>query len=281
MGLDRRLVCDLIMHIPMLTMGMVAAAMRSGGSLRDSLVEWWDFEDNSAATVFTGQKNSHPLNLINAQTTATQSNASGRRGRASNWSNANSNDAGQVPRAVTAFDFGDQSFTFGMWVNFNQMPSDDLGRFLMGRYGDFTTSANYGLFIGTLAGAQRFQLIVRNSAAASSITVQHATAMPLTTGAWHLVIGAHDHVNDELVFYVDNVKMTQSWSQGINSGGTGNFSVGNGRKGDNTYLDTTRTVGHKADSVFVMNRLITDGEVNYLWNAGAGKNYADLIADGM
>ncbi len=271
------------MHIPTLTMGLIAGSTRSGGSLRDSLVEWWDFENNSADTAFLGSKNAYPLNLLNSQTTATQSTASGRKGRAANWSNAGSNDAGQVPRSNTAFDFGDQGFSVGLWLQFNEMPSDDLARRIVGRYGDDSgVNANYVLSIRTLAGAQQFLFGVRNAAnTAYSSALAHTTGQPLTSGAWYFTVFAHDPTADQLILYVNNVKQTQAWSQGVYSGGSANFALYNMRYNDISYYATSRTVGMKTDCLFAMNRLITDGEVNYLYAAGAGKSYADLIADGM
>lgn len=271
------------MHIPTLTMGLIAGSTRSGGSLRDSLVEWWDFENNSADTAFLGSKNSYPLNLLNSQTTATQSTASGRKGRAADWPAAAGNDAGQVSRSNTAFDFGDQGFAVGLWVYFNEMPSDDLGRRIVGRYGDDSgANANYALSLRAFPGAQQFQLSVRNAANTGwSAALSHTTGQPLVTGTWYFVVFAHDPTGDQLSLYVNGVKQTLAWSQGVYSGGTANFSLHSMRYNDISYYSTARTVGMRTDCLFAMNRLITDDEVNYLYAAGAGKNYADLIADGM
>lgn len=259
--------------------------MRSGGAsdaanLLAKMVAWWDFEENGAGTQFLDAHGSNDLDLINLGTTVLRSDAGGITGRASSWPNANSSDGAQIPRSNAAFDFSG-AFTFGAWFYFNQMPTDDVTRFLLGRLGGTSaTQANYYINLATTPGAQKFQFLIRNAADSSNSSQAHNTGSPLTTATWYFVVGCHDPVGSQQLFYVNNVKMTASpYTGGVYSGGASNFSVAQGRRSDTTNWDTTRTVGCRIDGAFALSGTISDAEVDYLYNAGAGKSYSDVVAD--
>lgn len=256
-------------------------ALTTAGAILADLIAWWDFGENDTSTQFLDAHGNNDFDLINSKNTSQDSTASGKVGRASLWPNANSSDGGQIPRSNTTFDKGDVGFSFGGWFYFNELPSNDVSRFLLGRLGG--TGANelcYGIQLRTLSAAQVPQVAVRNTADTASTVLNLGNLVtPINVSTWYHVVWAHDPTNNLLVGYVNTTKQTTAHSGGVQSAGTSNFSIGQGRRSDTTNWDTARTVGFRCDSVFFLNRLITDAEVSYLYNSGNGKDYAALLAD--
>lgn len=251
------------------------AGATTGAAVLADLVAWWDFEQNGSGTSFLDSHGGNPLTLSDS-TTSGRSTASGRKGRASNWPNAPHSSSAYVPRANTSMD-ANGPFTLGAWIYFNEMPADDLTRFLLGRLGGVgAQQICYAVQLRTQASQQQFNFLVRNSSDTALISAPHTTGLPLAAGQWYFVVmGVAPGVFRR---YVNGVKEEGAYTDGVQSGGNSNFSIGNGRRADTTDWDNSRTVGMRVDSVFYMNRGITDAEVALLYNGGAGMSYADLLA---
>lgn len=253
-----------------------SAAEGPGAGLIEDLVAWWDFEENTSGTQFLDARGSHHLNIINSGTSAGRSVSGGRKGRASSWPDAAHSDGAQIPRSDTAFD-ANGNFTLGAWFYFNEMPSDDLTRFLIGRLGGTGASQIcYAIQLRTAASQQQISFIVRNAADNANFAASQSIGGPLQINTWYFAVLSMD--TGVMNRYVNTTKQDTSYTDGVQSGGNSNFSVAQGRRDDTTDWDNSRTVSMRVDSAFYMNRAITDAEVALLYNGGAGMSYADLLA---
>jgi hypothetical protein len=257
-----------------LTGGVAGAAANLPVAIYANLVAWWDFEENSAATSFTDAfSGTHNLALINSKTTANDSMANGISGRAANWPNSSSSDGAQIVRSDTAFDFGDTGFTFGAWFNMRQEVGSDVTRFLAGR--GFANPLSYAIYWRDLSPSNfQFEMAIRDSANATSTTIIHNQGAPINTNTWHFVVLGHDPAADLLVGWVDGVRQQANFANGPFVTNVPNFTFAQARNNDTTNQDTSRTIGHATDSAFVVNRTLNDAEVGYLYNSGAGFNFA-------
>lgn len=267
---------------------LLASARLSGSQLYQQAFDlynacqaWYEFEQNDATTSFLDSHKAHNLAVLNSETTAARSTASGKAGRAAVWPSATSNSSGaQLARADTALDGGAKSFTYGMWVYFNEMPTNDVTRVLAGRLGG-TGAGQLAWFIQlrTLSGSQGFVFSGRNSADSATSTVIHTGGVPLATGRWYFVVLSYDYPLGVINAYVNNVKQTATLTGGTYPSTTANFAFNNGRLSDTTNWDTSRTVGCNNDSAFFVDRVLTDEEVAYLYATGNGKSYSLLAAE--
>lgn len=249
------------------------------------LVAWWDFEENDATTAWIDSHSTHDFTLLASRTTSQDSAGTGIASKVdrSVLILPTSDTGGYVPRADSAFDKGDTGFSFGGWVRFSTVGTNDFNHYIMGRWGSLTEGSGYQSYqIGFYskwfpANISKFTYVARNAGDTTTTSVQHSTIISHST--YYFVVYVHDAINNTISLYVDGVKESTAFSGGPYATGTANFSFGNGFRSDTTYYDTTRDIQHNLDSVFFVNRAITDEEEAYLRNGGSGMNYAQLVAD--
>lgn len=125
----------------------------------------------------------------------------------------------------------------------------------------------YGVKIGN---SNRFVLWVSSANGFANLTeVSNVAYGAAQTGVWHLVVAEHDSVNNLLKISVNgNAFETAAYSAGsYNSAAP--FGIG-GYSAFSEYFD-----GLIQQVVILKNYLLSDDEVDELWNSGAGVPFAD------
>ena len=252
-------------------------------SIYNDLLLWIDFEQNNSDTFWDDLHSSgNDMTLMNSLATSssggTASPLNGRWGGAFN-AGAGSGIRGQyIPRSNTTFDKGDVNFSFWIWTYITSLPAANGYTVIGGRYGGTSaTQKCYAIMERRVTGGtQTFEFMVRNSADSADTILTSGSA---TSNAWTLLTFVHDATNDQLRSYVNTTKYSQSYSSGVYSGGSSNFSTGNGFISDTTIYNPALGLGHREDQVGFVNHAMTDSEVSYIYNSGAGKTYAAFSAD--
>ncbi len=248
--------------------------------LHNNMVAWHDFEENNTSTQYLDSYAKNDLNLLNSDTTATRSNSPGKRGLDVLWPAPSSNSGAQLPRANTAMDGGTRDFTYGLWVKFTTMPADGSVRFIAGRLGGTSGGQqSWAIMLTATSGAQTFTFTARNAADSASVTISNNGGSPLVAGVWYFVVLAYDYVLNLLSGYVNGVLQSTAISGSVYQSTTANFSLYQGRLSDTTNYNNALIAQAEHDSSFMVSRVVTQQEVNYLYATSYGKNFALLASD--
>jgi len=268
--------------------GMPPAFLSSGSGVAEavailaSLKSWWSLDENAASPTYNDSHASNHLTQRNAGgsvNTSVNSTATAKHGRA--W-NANHTDnlTCYIPRSNTNLDALDSDFSFGGWFKSNIDPA--TAAFLMGRVGGTTTKIDAYLFAEN-DGSIQFAISTDGSIGARIIASSGRAADPTN---FDLIVGVYDKTNNAIrcKHFDSNTGLTvgttslggASLFTGSNSS---NFCVSEGLDNDANFFASNRGAVVIADEAFYINKALTDAEMTYLYNSGAGKSYADLVAD--
>jgi hypothetical protein len=158
---------------------------------------------------------------------------------------------------------GDIDFTLQAWVRMESKPANPLPivqRFQSGQ-------TEYVLEWDN--GGDRFRFYVHNGST-FPIVVANNFGAP-STATWYLVHAWHDAANDLIGIAVNaGTADTTATSLGVNSS-TATFRYA--QNADNYYFDGLM------DECAFWKKVLTSAERTWLYNAGAGRSYADIVAE--
>lgn len=171
-------------------------------------------------------------------------------------------------------DAGDNPFSVSIWVNADVWNAG--GSTLTSIISKFSSAGNAGEWLirssEAIEANGRFEFLVRNSGDSSNVKVSADTFgdMEDNTGEWLHLFAAHDPDNDEIKIAVNAGGFdTVPFTGGIQSSDqTFPLTVG-ARDGDVTTLFDTKYDGI-IDEIGIWDRVLSSGEVNNLYNNGAG-----------
>jgi hypothetical protein len=255
-----------------------AAAGSIAGDILAALKSWWSMDENAASPTFADSHGSNDMTLRTAGSTTNTSvvsSATAIQGQAANLARVDDRCA-YIPRSNTALDMTDTDFSFGGWFRIDQDSS--TAAFIMGRVGDGAQIQAY-LNLDSAGG-------LRAGATTDGSTVT-STA---TFGGWSatvyaLIVLVFDRTNNQLGIRWKPVggSVATSFvafaSALYTTSTTANFTISEGLKSDSTFFASNRSAVHYADECFFVDKALTADEFDYLFNAGTGKSYADLVAD--
>jgi hypothetical protein len=274
--------------IPTLQLGQFGRAQRGpvvaeAISLYAALVSFWEFEDNNGTSSFTDSRGSNHLTMRDGTgsfSTATGSTASGLVARAMGPTGADW--TAYVPRSNTALDIANSSFTVLVWSKGTRAQSDAsalvwsrMGSGAGGsvHVGNIQTRSTDGLFVGTLfdSGAASVQPV---SSIAASSTHWSLTALSLDRAGNLLTLRVYQNGSSD--------KDSLTFSNAVQTAASNaNFCFSDWLYNDNTYNSSAsrHLTNGVYDQAMFLTKYISDDEFTYLVNSGAGKSYADLLAE--
>ena len=159
---------------------------------------------------------------------------------------------------------GDTDFTCQVWLKLESLPSVIEIHFQKGTGG----TIEYNMAVNA-SGELRWSVYD------SSFNEYRATWSPnLSTGTWYLVHGWHDSVNNQVGVVVNaGTPVTTSTGGAAPADAGGTFILGNRPDLDFPYDGLL-------DEVALWRRVLSSADRTWLYNAGAGRSYADLVAEG-
>ena len=165
---------------------------------------------------------------------------------------------------------GDNDWTIGVWVKLESLTDY---YYLLSKYNIQASEREYALFFDqSLNATRKFELLVSDNGIDREY-VAYTTVSP-DTSTWYFVVGYHDSINNEIGISVNgNDFITKSYSDGVNTG-PGNFMLG-GLDNDVSGEPDNPHDGF-LDDAFVFNKILTHGEIFWLYNEGIGRSYEDL-----
>lgn len=164
-----------------------------------------------------------------------------------------------------ALSTGDIDWTWAGWVNAETLASNPV---IANKGWQNTPDANseWILFYNTSTSRFNFTKMV-----AAQVTVAATTFGAASTATWYFVVIAHDAVNNLMRISVnDGTVDTTSSSTGMNDGNRA-FQIG-ASSANGLWWD-----GLLDESGF-WKRVLTSAEITWLYNSGAGRSYADILA---
>lgn len=251
-------------------------------SIYDALVAWWDFEENDANPTFIDSHGANDLTIrTGASTTASSAVSStthaksGRRFLSNGSSNPNR--TAYIPRSNTALDLPDSDWSFGGW--FEGLNLGGWSAFVMGRLGSASGSYQAQLVIESTLGRLVFQVSADGSTA---VTANSGTGIS-SSGSMTFVVGTLDRANNLIRVRVNkSANVTAAFPSALYTGASAaNFCIIDAMSSDGTFFSGSRELlgsDSGAEACFYASKALTDAEYDYLYNSGAGINYATLAA---
>ena len=164
------------------------------------------------------------------------------------------------------FDFDStDSFTVAGWFKYNNLPSDN--EVICAKYDSGSGSdRQWSLHVSFTGG----DAILRFETADGTLSDTASSVQTLSTGTWYHLVGTYTSGGDMELFFNSTSVDTHTPIRTLASNG-GNFGVGcyfnNGSIRNNTTWDGM------LDEVGIWSRVLTQGEINDLYNSGAGFAY--------
>jgi hypothetical protein len=275
--------------IPTLQLGQTGRrygqAFPEATTLRAALVSFWEFEDNNAGSTFTDSHGANHLTLREGSGSfSTTTGSTGGGGTVVNraFGPTIDNWTSYIPRSNTALDLPNSDWTVFVW-SIGVRAQSDAAAMIFARMGsggggsahvaNIQSRATDGLFVGTLFDNASASVQPVSSIAASST---HWSALALTL----------DRTNNNVILRVwqngSSDKDTSSFpNPQYTAASNANFCFDDWLYGDSTYqASALRHINSgKFDQACFVAKAITDNEFTYLVNSGAGKSYAQLLAE--
>lgn len=226
----------------------------------------------------TGLEEWFPLNEesgdrtgAHAEWTLTDTNtvgyAAGIKGNAADFEVSNPNEY-LISTSGSNFNVGDEDFSIVFWIK----PESQLSsRFLVNKY---YTSGNNRQFYTSLLQANSYHptFVVSDDGtynAGHYGMVEWGSA--LSNGSWYMIVAVHDSVNNLLKISVNaGAWVTQAWSTGVYQTTSNRLQLG-------AYdVDSLEHDG-LMDEVVLAKRAYSLDHVEWFYNSGAGRTYAELV----
>ena len=229
-----------------------------GSAIKDSLVSWWSFDEASG----NPRLDSHGSNDL-AEFSSAVGQATGKQGSASDHTGSAGDPDILVDISPTGLTGTDTDFTVGVWTWFDTVAQ--MGYFGSGQDANANAVAhNWFLFYNG-----NFRMVGCDNG--NYYQAVETTIGAISSGTWYFVLGQYDATADVLGIMVnDNTMNTLSSVPAINTG-IHPMTVG----GRISQAAVTSFDG-RCDEGFYISRLLTDEEKSWLYNGGAGREYAEL-----
>lgn len=247
-----------------------------------SMRSFWEFEENDASTVFVDRKAAYPMNVRNTSGALATSSATntGLVDRAF-YPNDVEGVVAYIPVAAN-FKLPNASWTFGAWMT-GHGGSGGTTKFLLGNVGSDATQFQAYLSIDSTTDTIQFNATT-NGAVSGRVSVN--SGGNLDSSVMTLVTATLDRTANMLIVRRRRVGTgAMSSAQAAFPGAlytgttTANWCVADAMSSDGTYFSGTRHGLHRVDQAFIVDRAITDQQFDYLFNAGAGKSWAQIQTD--
>jgi len=251
-------------------------------SIYNNLVSWWAMDDNAASTTVLDSFASNNMTTVGGfNTSSWYANSPA---FLNGWLGipSSANDV-WLARSNTNLDkSGSTDFSFGAWVKVTGYTtfSGGLGSTVMGRLPIVSGSTNYsyGIYLNRDSSTPLWLFAVSSNGTSLTTTSTTAAAAATLSTTWYLVIADYDHTNSQIRVTVNGTTSTPtSWSSTLFAGNA-NFSTGQGAN-NGSVVDTSRAMTMQVNEAFFVNKALTSAEKTYLYNAGAGKTWAQFKAD--
>jgi hypothetical protein len=255
-----------------------ATVIPEAASIYLALVAWWDFEQNNAGAQFNDSHGTNHMIIVPTLPTSGLS-GTGKVGRAFMPGHGTGYIAA-VPYTNTNIRFPNSDFSFGGWVAGGN--TGGWGAFIGGRLG--SAAGGYQAYLNIDGGTDQVQF---GASTDGSTITQVSSLISSDTTLQSLMICTFDRINNLIRIRVKrapgtNVNRTAAFPSALYTGVTTvNFALNGGLSGDNTLFSGSRMLlgTPQWDSWFYCLKALSDAEVDYLYNASAGKNYAALLTD--
>ena len=259
---------------------------------------WWDFEQNDSTGLFL-DSTGHGVHLTTSYPTSAVSVPDGLGGTRAHYRGgegpAYSNRLIYIPRSAQQWlDFGAaDSFTIGCWIMPTWSMADAWTRIILGRLGGTVTpsvgtvglggyyNSSYGLSVYNGQFGFAIWTDPNNGVLATAIN-----AGSMLVGAWNFLVGVCDIATMTMRLDVNGVTVgTRAIPRGPRneSNVQGNFCVGHPFGADSavgTDIDNRQFNGY-IDRAFASLQALTFEQSLWLYNAGAGRTFAEARAAGI
>lgn len=253
-------------------------------SIYSALVAYWEFEENGAGTQFLDSFGTNHLSIrdsTGAVASSARSTATGKVGRALDFTTGGATNTAYIPRANTALDLPNANWTFGGWIQAVTL-SGGSARFLMGRLGSGTAGSSFVADISLDGASDNIKGRVWNGSGVSTFAGTGLYATPIGWAFYALTLNRTGNLVEFRYRPASGsfVKESAAFASALNTAAnTANFCINNGLSSDGTLFSGTRHGTDKADACFHMSKAMTDAEFDYLFNGGLGRTFAQLKAN--
>ena len=225
--------------------------------LSASLVSYWELDEASGTRIDSNDLNKNHL---------TDNNTVGQAvGKVGNAAQFNSLSSRSLTRASNAsLQTGDIDQTICAWVYLDSKPATTMR--IAGKT-DNTTGAGYAIDWQNTADRFSFRMWQAGGGASLNAIASHFGAPALST--WYFVVARFDSVSGNGIITVNDG--TKSATAKSASPGSDTVAFAIGANGDGTAFFDGRI-----DQVGLWKRYLTDTEVTFLYNNGAGRTYAEV-----
>lgn len=167
------------------------------------------------------------------------------------------------------FNVGDEDFSIILW----HKPESQLStRLLLARY--YFSAGNYRQFyIGLNSSFSYHPTFVVSNDGSSFGRVSWPSA--LSNGTFYMIAAQHDSVNDKIRISIDAGAWEEAdWSNGV-------FQTTSNRLEIGSYDGSASMADGLIDEVVLAKTLYSLDNLEWFYNGGAGRSYAELIASGL
>ena len=261
-----------------------AAPSSPATAILAALKAWWPLDENAATPTYSDVHGTNHLTQRNAAgnvNTSVNTTTTAVQGRA--WfPNHTDNLTLYIPRSNTALDAVDADFSFGGWFRMNIDAA--TAAFLIGRVGGTTVKVDAYLGVEGTDNKIKFWVSHTDGSIANRVTADSGQVYSSST--YVLVVGTYDKTAGNIIIRTRLVgfagsKTTQSMGgHAVYTGSNNsNFCINEGLDANANFFGSNRAAATLADECFYCMKAFTDADFDYLYNAGAGKTYAALVAD--
>lgn len=239
----------------------------------NNLVAWWDCEESSG-TILSDTHSTKTL-TTNANMSA-MSTASGKVGRA-----IDIDTTGEYAYAAGSvndnFKFGTGSFTVFLWhYRLDTSPAPGGYGYLISRYRTAGNQRSYRLGVDASVIPTKYEFAVSTDGNIGGTFFRVFGPDYGVSGSWDFIAAGYDAGAGEIFIIVNGTKFVTPHTGGVFAGATSRFAIGTSVA--DTPSDTAGPKGGRYDSMGVMSSAINMDQYNILYNAGNGRNYAQLVA---
>lgn len=248
-------------------------------SIYANLVSWWDFEENSAGTQFLDSFGTNHLSSRDASGALATSGASTATGKVGRGFLPAVARTPYIPRTNTGMDVPNSNWSFVIWVPVVSTSIAATARFIAGRIGSSTASQWVLSMDGT---TNAFQFSAYNS---SAVATSANSGVSVSSPGNKLVACSFDRTNNLIRIRVkdavNDVNVPVAFANPLyTTASTNNFCFNGGMSADGTLFSGGRDCPVSfMDCALYRSGVTTEAEFQYLYNSGAGKNFATFAAD--
>jgi hypothetical protein len=232
-------------------------------ALTDNLISFWELEEASGAT----RNDSHGTNHLTNTTAGGGSEVLQGTGKVGNCANLEQGTTDLFTRADNAsLSAAGTDFTWCAWVNFESKPVTLAG--IISKAGGSAAVMEYD--VRWDAASDRFMLYVGGGIGYENVVANNFGAPALST--WYFVVAWVDTVGNTLNIQVNNGTADSASFSDTIPDTTVQLQIGGAGVGPLYTWDGL------IDQVGFWKRVLTSDERAFLYNAGAGRSYAAIVA---